>query len=343
MQLSYFQSSLFKVVLLVGSIGFGIVQGFGISQVVAQGKDAAYPNRQITLIIPFPPAGATDALGRMLSQKLTQRLGQTIIVDNHPGAGGSIGSNLVARAAPDGYTLLLSTGSTHAVAPSFTKKLPYDTQADFTPIGGVAIAPGLLTITKTLPVKNLKEFIEYARAHPNEINYATSGNGTVMHLNAESLKATARFNMTHIPYKGSALATPDLISGKVHLLFDTTIASLPLVTDGKLMALGVASPKRSPLLPNVPTIAEAGKDYGLGQFETSNWFGLYGPKNLSAEIVNKLNAALNTVLLEKDTRERLALLGAEPIPGSPEKFATMVALDRVRWTKIIQQNQISID
>jgi len=314
-----------------------------VTNVVAQSKDLVYPNRQITLIIPFPPAGATDALGRMLSQKLTQRLGQTVIVDNHPGAGGSIGSNLVARAAPDGYTLLLSTGSTHAVAPSFTKKLPYDTQADFTPIGGVAIAPGLLTITKTLPVKNLKEFIEYARAHPNEINYATSGNGTVMHLNAEALKATARFNMTHIPYKGSALATPDLISGKVHLLFDTTIASLPLVAEGKLMALGVAAPKRSPLLPNVPTIAEAGKNYGLGQFETSNWFGVYGPKNLPLEIVTKLNTTLNAILLEKDTKERLALLGAEPIPGTPEKFATMVALDRVRWTKIIQQNQISLD
>ena len=149
--------------------------------------------------------------------------------------------------------------------------------------------------------------------------------------------------MSLIPYKGSALATPDLISGKVHLLFDTTIASLPLVTEGKLMALGVASPKRSPLLPNVPTIGEAGKNYGLEQFETSNWFGLYGPKNVPIEIVNKLNANLNAILLEKDTKERLALLGAEPIPGTPEKFATMVALDRVRWTKIIKQNQISID
>jgi tripartite-type tricarboxylate transporter receptor subunit TctC len=314
-----------------------------LTSVQAQKKEDSYPNRQITLIIPFPPAGATDALGRLLAQKFSTRLGKTLIVDNHPGAGGTIGTVLAMRAAADGYTLLLSTGSTHSVAPSFPKKLPYDTQKDFTAIGGVAIAPGLLTITKTLPVKNLKEFIEYAKAHPNEINYASSGNGTVMHLNAESLKSTAGFNMVHIPYKGSALAIPDLISGKVHLLFDTTITSLALVNDGKLMALGVASSRRSSLLPNVPTIAEVGKEFGLGQFETSNWFGLYGPTNLPTEIVKKLNNTLNEILEDSDTKERFAQLGAEPIPGTPEKFAAMVSIDRARWTAIIQKNKISLE
>ena len=321
-----------------------VVIGFAVglsAQVVAQNKPVAYPNKSISMIVPFPPGGATDAIARIIAQKLTAILGQSVVVENHPGAGGVIGAGLVAHASSDGYTLLFTSSSTHSIAPSFTKKLPYDTQADFTPIGGAVISPALLTVTKTLPINTLKELIVYAKAHPGELNFASSGNGTVIQLNSEALKADAGIEMVHVPYKGSALALPDLISGKVHLIFDVMIASLQPVKDGKLTALGVGSLKRSPLLPNVPTIAEAGKDFGLGHFESSTWFGLFGPKNLSADIVNIVNSALNKAIVSPDVVDRFAQLGAESIPGTPEKFATMVAIERVRWSKLIRQAQIT--
>jgi len=306
----------------------------------AQGvKD--YPNKSITMIVPFPPGGATDALSRIVAQKLSSNLGQSVIVENHPGAGGTIGAALGSRASPDGYTLLFTTSSTHSIAPSFARKLPYDSVTDFTPIGGVAVSPAILMVTKTLPIKTVKDLVVYAKAHPGELNYASSGVGTVIQLNAEAIKAQAGINMTHVPYKGSALAMPDLISGKVHVLFDSIVTSLQPVKDGKLNALAVGGSKRTAQLPDVPTVAEAGKDYGLGQFESTTWFGLYGPKNLPPELVIKLNAALNKVIESPDVMERFAQVGAESIPGTPEKFSTMVAKERSRWTALIKQAQIN--
>lgn len=302
-----------------------------------------YPNKTITMIVPFPPGGATDALARIVAQKLTTSLGQAVVVDNHPGAGGTIGAGLVARANPDGYTILFTSSSTHSVAPSFNKKLPYDAVTDFTPIGGAVASPSLLMVTKTLPIKTLKDLILYAKAHPGELNFASSGNGTVIQLNVEALKAQAGLDMTHVPYKGSALALPDLVSGKVHILFDVMVAGLQPVKDGKLNALAVGGTKRSTLLPDVPTVAEAGKEYGLGQFESSTWFGLFGPRNLAPEIVAKLNAALNKVIVSPDVVERFAQIGAEPMPGTPDKFATMVAKERVRWSNLIKQAQINAE
>ena len=306
----------------------------------AQGvKD--YPNKSITMIVPFPPGGATDALSRIVAQKLSSNLGQSVIVENHPGAGGTIGAALGSRASPDGYTLLFTTSSTHSIAPSFARKLPYDSVTDFTPIGGVAVSPAILMVTKTLPIKTVKDLVVYAKAHPGELNYASSGVGTVIQLNAEAIKAQAGINMTHVPYKGSALAMPDLISGKVHVLFDSIVTSLQPVKDGKLNALAVGGSKRTAQLPDVPTVAEAGKDYGLGQFESTTWFGLYGPKNLPPELVIKLNAALNKVIESPDVMERFAQVGAESIPGTPEKFSNMVAKERSRWTALIKQAQIN--
>lgn len=247
------------------------------------------------------------------------------------------------RAVPDGYTLLFTTSSTHSVAPSFPKKLPYDSVTDFTPIGGVAVSPAILTVTKTLPIKTVKDLVVYAKAHPGQLNYASSGVGTVIQLNAEAIKAQAGIDMTHVPYKGSALAMPDLVSGKVHILFDSIVSSLQPVKDGKLTALAVGGSKRSAQLPDVPTVAEAGKDLGLGQFESTTWFGLYGPKNLPPELVAKINAALNKAIDSPDVIDRFAQLGSEPIPGSPEKFAAMVAKERARWTALIKQAQINPD
>ena len=302
-----------------------------------------YPNKSITLIVPFPPGGATDALSRIVAQKLSSNLGQSVIVENHPGAGGTIGAALAMRAVPDGYTLLFTTSSTHSVAPSFPKKLPYDSVTDFTPIGGVAVSPAILTVTKTLPIKTVKDLVLYAKAHPGQLNYASSGVGTVIQLNAEAIKAQAGIDMTHVPYKGSALAMPDLVSGKVHVLFDSIVSSLQPVKDGKMTALAVGGSKRSSQLPDVPTVAEAGKDLGLGQFESTTWFGLYGPKNLPPELVAKINAALNKAIDSPDVIDRFAQLGSDPIPGTPEKFAAMVAKERARWTALIKQAQINPD
>jgi tripartite-type tricarboxylate transporter receptor subunit TctC len=322
------------IALLVSYFAIGV---FGAH---AQGiKD--YPNKSITMIVPFPPGGATDALSRIVAQKLSSNLGQSVIVENHPGAGGTIGASLGSRALPDGYTLLFTTSSTHSVAPSFSRKLPYDSVTDFTPIGGVAVSPAILTVTKTLPIKTVKDLVLYAKAHPGELNYASSGVGTVIQLNAEAFKAQAGIDMTHVPYKGSALAMPDLVSGKVHILFDSIVSSLQPVKDGKMQALAIGGTKRSPQLPDVPTVAEAGKDYGLGQFESFTWFGLYGPKNLPPELVKKLNTALNKTIDSPDVIERFAQVGSEPIPGTPEKFSSMVAKERSRWTTLIKQAQIN--
>lgn len=325
----------FSINILIGAIFFAVIH----SSYAQSYRD--YPNKTITMVVPFPPGGATDALARIVAQKLSVNLGQAVVVDNHPGAGGAIGSGLAARANPDGYTLLFTSSSTHSIAPSFNKNLPYDAVTDFTPIGGAVSSPSLLMVTKTLPIKTVKDLVLYAKAHPGELNFASSGNGTVIQLNAEALKAQAGIDMTHVPYKGSALALPDLISGKVHILFDVMVAGLQQVKDGKLNALAVGGLKRSTLLPDVPTVAESGKDYGLGQFESSTWFGLYGPKGIPPEIVTKLNAALNRVIISPDVVERFAQIGAEPIPGTPEKFATMVAKERVRWSNLIKQAQIT--
>jgi tripartite-type tricarboxylate transporter receptor subunit TctC len=332
--LKYFCKRFVFALVLLGLMGAQIAQ--------AQ-SNRDYPNKAITMIVPFPPGGATDALARIVAQKMSVNLGQSVVVDNHPGAGGLIGAGLVARANADGYTLLFTSSSTHSIAPSFNKKLPYDAVTDFTPVGGAVSSPSLLMVTKTLPIKTVKDLILYAKSHPGELNFASSGNGTVIQLNAEALKAQAGIDMTHVPYKGSALALPDLISGKVHVLFDVMVAGLQPVKDGKLNALAVGGLKRSVLLPDVPTVAEAGKDYGLGQFESSTWFGIYGPKGLSPEIVKKLNATLNKVIVAPDVVERFAQIGAEPIPGTPEKFATMVAKERVRWSILIKQAQITLE
>jgi tripartite-type tricarboxylate transporter receptor subunit TctC len=324
------------IALLAASCSLGLMSAHAQSI-----KD--YPNKSITLIVPFPPGGATDALSRIVAQKLSSNLGQSVIIENHPGAGGSIGAALGMRAVPDGYTLLFTTSSTHSVAPSFPKKLPYDSVTDFTPIGGVAISPAILTVTKTLPIKTVKDLVVYAKAHPGQLNYASSGVGTVIQLNAEAIKAQAGIDMTHVPYKGSALAMPDLVSGKVHILFDSIVSSLQPVKDGKLTALAVGGTKRSAQLPDVPTVAEAGKDLGLGQFESTTWFGLYGPKNLPPELVAKINTALNKAIDSPDVIDRFAQLGSEPIPGTPEKFSAMVAKERARWTALIKQAQINPD
>jgi tripartite-type tricarboxylate transporter receptor subunit TctC len=297
-----------------------------------------YPTKPIRLVIPFPAGGATDIFGRAVSQKLGERLGQTVVVDNKPGAGGSIGSDIVAKAAPDGYTLLLATSSTHSIGPSFAAKLPYDAVADFTPIVHVGNAPNVMVVPTSSPAKSVKEWVDYARKNPGKLNYASSGNGTIVHLSAEYFKAQTGTFLVHIPYRGTALAMPDLVSGKIDVLFDSVASALPHIKDGRVRALGISSAKRSSLFPELPAIAETVPGY-----VTQTWFGMYGPKGLPADVVNRINTAVNQALQEADVKDRLARLGIEPVGGTAQQFAAMTDEDRRKWKKIIVERKLTAD
>jgi tripartite-type tricarboxylate transporter receptor subunit TctC len=296
-----------------------------------------YPNKPIRLIVPFPAGGATDLFARTLGQKMGEKLGTQLIIDNKPGAGGAIGSDQAAKAPADGYTLLLATTSTHSIGPAVMQKLPYDTVRDFTPIGHVGDAPSIMLVPVTSPAKTVREWIDYARKNPGKLNYASSGNGTIVQLTAELFKAQAGVFVTHIPYKGTALAIPDLISGKIDVLFDSLPTGMPHVRDGRLRALGVTTLKRSPLAPELPPIADT-----LPGYESNTWFGFYGPKNLPADIVARVNKAANEALADPEVKDKLARLGIEPaVAGTPDQFAKMVAIDAAKWKKIVVERKIT--
>ena len=297
-----------------------------------------YPAKPIRLIVPFPAGGATDILARALSQKLGEKIGQTVVVENRPGAGGTIGADAAAKSAADGYTLLLATSSTHSIGPAINPKIPYDAQADFTPIAYVASSPNIVVVPTTLPVKNMRELIDYARKNPGKLNYASSGNGTIVHLSTEYFKAQSETFILHIPYRGTALAIPDLVSGKVDVMFDSFVTGMPHVKDGKLRALAVTSARRSALAPDMPTVSEV-----LPGFESVTWFGMYGPKNMPADVTAKINQAVNAALADSDVKERFARLGAEPAGGSPQSFAAMVKADNTKWKKIIDDRKLAVD
>ena len=297
-----------------------------------------YPAKPIRLVVPFPAGGATDIFARAVSQKLGEKLGTTVVVDNKPGAGGTIGSDIVAKAPADGYTLLLATSSTHSIGPALSNKLPYDAVADFTPIAHVGSAPNLMVVPNSAPAKTVKEWIAYAQKNPGKLNYASSGNGTIVHLMAEYFKASTGLFLVHIPYRGTALAIPDLVSGKVDLLFDSLPSALPHVKDGRLRALGITSLKRSPLFPELAPIADT-----VPGWESTTWFGMYGPKGLPADLVARVNTGLNQALQEADVKDRLARLGIDGVGGTPQQFAAMLDADRAKWKKIITDRKITAE
>jgi tripartite-type tricarboxylate transporter receptor subunit TctC len=298
----------------------------------------SFPTKPIRLIVPFPAGGATDLFARTLSQKMGEKLGTTLVVDNKPGAGGAIGSDFAAKAVPDGYTLLLATTSTHSIGPAIYSKLPYDTVRDFTPIVHVGDAPSIMLVPNNSPAKTVQEWIDYARKNPGKLNYGSSGNGTIVQLTAELFQSQAGISMLHIPYKGTALAIPDLISGKIDVLFDALPTGMPHVRDGRLRALGVTSLKRSPLAPDLAPIADT-----LPGFESNTWFGLYGPKGVPADLVTRINTAANQSLSDPEVRDRLAKLGISPTNSTPAQFASMVAEDAAKWKKIIVDRKITGD
>jgi tripartite-type tricarboxylate transporter receptor subunit TctC len=297
-----------------------------------------YPAKPLRLVVPFPAGGATDIFARALSQKLNEKLNATVIIDNRPGAGGTLGSDLVAKSAADGYTLLLGTSSTHTIAPLFNTHLPYDAVRDFTPIVHVGNAPNIMLVPNSSPAQSVKDWIRYAKANPGKLNYGSSGNGTIIQLTSELFKAQANVFVVHIPYKGTALAIPDLVSGKLDVMFDALPSGLPHVKDGRLRALGVTSLKRSPLAPELPAVAETVPGY-----ESVTWFGLYGPKGLPTDIVRKINAAVNQTLKDADVKDKLFHLGIEPMGGSSTDFSELLMRESTKWRQIIVSRQLSAD
>ena len=295
----------------------------------------AQASKPIRLVVPFPAGGATDLFARTLSQKMGERLGTSIVIDNKPGAGGSLGSDMAAKATADGQTLLFTTTSTHSIGPAIGAKLPYDTVRDFTPIAHVGNAPSIMLVPNSSPAKTVKEWIEYAKKNPGKLNYASSGNGTIVQLTAELFKAQAGMFVTHIPYKGTALAIPDLVAGQLDVLFDSLPTGMPHVRDGRLRALAVTTLKRTPLAPDLPPVADT-----LPGFESNTWFGLYGPKGLPAEVVNRVNTAANQALSDPEVRAKLTTLGIEPVTSTPAQFAKMVADDQAKWKRIIAERKI---
>jgi tripartite-type tricarboxylate transporter receptor subunit TctC len=298
-----------------------------------------FPSKPIRVVVPFPAGGTTDVLARAAAQKLTETLGQPTVVDNRPGAGGNIGAELVAKSPPDGYTLLMGTVGTHAINPGLYPKLPYDHVHDFAPVILVAGVPNVLVINPALPVNTVQELIAYARANPGKLNFASSGNGTSIHLSAELFKTMAGVQMTHVPYKGSAPALQDLVGGQVQLMFDNLPSSLALIKAGKLKALAVTSSGRAAALPDVPTVAES----GLPGFEASSWFGLLAPAGTPPPVIATLNGEIAKWLATPEAREKLLAQGANAVGGSSEDFARFIAAETTKWQKVVKDSGAKID
>lgn len=299
----------------------------------------AYPAKPVRLIVPFPAGGATDVLARAISQYAGEKLGQAIVIDNKPGAGGTIGSDLAAKADPDGYTLLIATGSTHSIGPLVNPKTPYVVERDFVPIIDVANTTTVMMASKTVPANNLKEFIQYAKANPGRLNFGSSGNGTNSHLTGELFKAQAGVFMTHIPYRGTGLVFNDMVSGQVHMLMDNIVTAMPHIKEGRLRILGVTSLQRLPFLPDVPTLDEQ----GLKGFDVGNWFGIYGPRGTPPEVVQKVNAAYNAALRDPELQKKMALLGATPTGGTPQQMAAIVSAETEKWRRLIAQRKLVVN
>lgn len=297
-----------------------------------------YPSKPIKLVIPFPPAGATDVIGRALGQKLSESLGQAVVIENRPGAGSTIGADQVANAPADGYTLLLASGSI-CISANLYKKLPFDPATSFAPISLVGHVPHMLVANPTVPANSIKELIALAKAKPGEINVASQGNGTLSHMELELFKAATGVVVTHVPYKGSSNAMNDLLAGNVSMLFDSVTSSLPMVKKGQLKALGVVSPKRLSFAPDIPTFAEA----GVPGFDAANWFALLAPAGTPKATIQLLNAHVAKAIAAPDLRQRLAAQGAVLESSTPEAMSTLIRGDLDRWAQVVKQADIKLE
>ena len=298
----------------------------------------AYPSKPIRWVVPFPASGATDILTRTIAHKLSEALGKPVIVDNKPGAGGALGSDIVAKAAPDGYTLLMATTSTHSICPAL-QKLPYDAQRDFAAISSVADATNVLIVSPQLGVNSVRELIALAKSKPGQLNYSSSGTGSIVHLSGERFKSMTGVEIQHIPYKGTALAIPDIINGQIAMMFDSIVSVMPHIRSGKVKALAISSQKRSLLLPELPTMIEA----GVPGYVSDTYFGVFAPAGTPNEIIARLNTELVKIVHGAETKERLMKLGAEPVGSTPEQLAALVKGENAKWAKVIKDAGVKVE
>ena len=300
---------------------------------------ADFPVKPIHLIVPFPPGGGNDTVARAIAQQISPELGQPVVIDNRPGAGGSVGAELAAKAPPDGYTLFLAGVGSHVVNPNLHKKLGYDPLKDFAPITLIASAPSVLVVNPKVPAQNIAEFTAYARAHPGVLNYASNGNGSAAQLAAAMYESMAGVKMVHVPYKGIAPAMTDLMGGEVQLMFGTVVALVPHIQAGKLRALAVTGKKRSALLPEIPTLRES----GLPEYEAGSWYGIEAPAGTPRTIIDQLNAVMVKALKQPEVARRLALDGAEVIGSTPEEFGAHIKAELERVGKVVRAAGIRIE
>lgn len=319
----------------------GVVRAFSALTAVLWFATAAaqgYPAKPIRVIAPFPPGGGTDLFARAVAQKLTLSWGQQVVVDNRAGAGGMIGSEIVARAPPDGYTLLVTSSSTHAISPHLTRKPLYDPLRDFAPVMLIAAAPNVLVTHPSVPARSVRELIALAKSRPGAINYASNGSGTLSHLTGELFKLQAGVDMVHIPYKGGPPAVVDLVAGQVSVLFAALPTVLAQVRAGRLRALAVTGEKRAEALPELPTVGQT-----IPGFESSQWWGMFAPPATPADLIDKLNAEVAKFLGDADVKTRFASDGAEPVGGSPRDFAAFLKADYEKWGRVVKQAGIRPD
>ena len=318
------------IALRSGVVAAALLAVLALAAVPVRAQD--YPNRPITLIVPFPPGGSTTIVGRIIADKMSEVLGQSIVVDNRGGAGGTIGSRAVAKSAPDGYTILLGYTGTLAIGPSLYGNVGYDPRTDFEPIGRIGTAPNTLVVHPSFPVHSVPELIAYAKANPGKVNFGSAGIGTVSHVCGEYFANVAGVKITHVPYKGTGPAIIDLLGGHIPMAFAPVPATHENAKTGRLRMLAVTSAVRSTLLPEVPTIAEA----ALPGFEAVLRYGLVAPPGTPRPIIEKLNAALNAVLTSADVRGRLAIEGAEPLPSTPAEYGADIDREETQWSKVVK-------
>ena len=318
---------------VIASLFLLLIASLGNAQTVS------FPDRPVTIVVPFPPGGGTDAGARLIAQKLSTRWGQSVIIDNKAGASGMVGSEYVSRAKPDGYTLLIGNIGTFSINPSLYKKMPYDPDKAFVPVSMIAELPYFLLVTPSLKANNVKEFIAFAKANPGAVTYASSGSGSGPHLAGEMFEKATGLDMMHVPYKGGGPAAADVMAGHVNMYFSTVLESIGSVKSGKLKALGASSLVRSPAMPEVPTIAES----GVSGFDAASWIGIAAPAGTPPALVDKIAADIKVVISEQDTKQTLIQQGATPMPLTPTAFKARIESDRQRYAKVIKDGNVQVD
>ena len=300
---------------------------------IAGAAAQSYPARPVRIIVPFAPGGPTDIVARTVGQKLSESFGQPVVVDNRPGAGGVVGADLAAKSGADGYTLLLCSTGAMAINPGLIARMPYDPLRDLTPITLVVTIPYLLLVNPNFSAQSVREVIALARAKPGELNYGSAGTGTTSHLAMELFRSMANIRVTHVPYKGSALAATDLVGGQLQLLFDAPPSSLPFVRSGRLRALGISSARRTALLPDMPTISEA----GVPGYEVLTWSGICAPSGTPRAIVERLNTAMVAGITTRESREKFAAIGADVVANSPDAYREFIVSELAKWSRVIKE------